>query len=168
MEAYLLAGQREDKELIARLRAFLAKADWRDFVAKVEAKELLLKHDVIAFLQVAEEGLKSDARLLHEGLTSSDIVDSALAIRLAHAAFLIGKSLAALINALWQKAEKLKGIIVLGRTHGQAAQPTTMAIKLLGFASEFARGLERLHRAQEEIAVAKFRERLVPMPMHRQ
>ncbi len=154
LDAYLAPkGSAND---VASLKAMADKIDWEEFAAQVEVYDAQVKHDVIAFLHVLEDQAGPAARLIHVGLTSSDVVDTSLALLLHGAALEITKKLDNLIQVLWQKAERYRGVGVLGRTHGQGAEATTFGIKLLGHLCEFARGRERLKQATAAISVGKF------------
>src|SRR5262249_50792040 len=127
--------ENEDKDngaLLDRLEAFQKRVNWEQFTKKVSMHEQKTRHDVIAFLMSLEDELGDDARLIHRGLTSSDIVDTAFALALKDASEAIKKELTALIQALWQQAKNTRGVMMLGRTHGQAAEPLTFGQKLLG------------------------------------
>jgi adenylosuccinate lyase len=117
--------------------------------------EQTTQHDVIAFLSACEELLGPDARFLHYGMTSSDVVDSAFALLLVEAAGLLESGVLALRDALVARAIEHKRTPCLGRTHGQAAEPTTFGLKLLGFVAELDRALARLSNARAEIAFGK-------------
>src|SRR5690606_28462356 len=117
--------------------------------------EAVTQHDVIAFLAACEELLGADGRYLHYGMTSSDVVDSAFAVTLVRSGGLIKEGLQGLRDALAARAVELKAVPCLGRTHGQAAEPTTFGLKLLGFVAEADRNLARLDLAIEEIRVGK-------------
>ncbi len=155
LEAYLEAQGRGDQNLIQRLERAQTTIDWCQFAKRVLVYELEVKHDVIAFLQALEDDIGDDARLIHCGLTSSDVVDTALAIVIKEAHQAITKKLRAAILALWQKAEQNRGVLCLGRTHGQAAEPITFGIKLLSHLCEWLRGYQRLKQAGLDIAVGK-------------
>jgi len=142
-------------EILAFLKAKQKLIDWDKFAEQVAKHEAYLKHDVLAFLRVLEDEFSDAASKLHRGLTSSDIVDTAFALQLTKAGAEILSRLSELLKALWQKAQENKRKICLGRTHGQAAQPTTVGIKLLGHFCELSRGHKRLQKACEEIAVGK-------------
>lgn len=151
----ILPKLNQDPNLIARLEKKAGEINWTLFAKDVAHKEEKLRHDVIAFLECVEEHLGDDARFIHLGLTSSDIVDTSFAMLLKQAATAVSARLLALIQALMRKAEEFSGLVCLGRTHGRAAEPTTFGIKLLSFACELARGYQRLLVAQQEIAVGK-------------
>jgi adenylosuccinate lyase len=117
--------------------------------------EAVTQHDVIAFLSACEELLGAEARYLHYGMTSSDVVDSAFALQLVAAGRLLDEVLVGLRDALAKRAIELKRVPCLGRTHGQAAEPTTFGLKLLGFVAELDRGRERLRLAIDEVNSGK-------------
>lgn len=153
LEALLHHTKKTDPALIARLKSHVF--DWPRFVDNVAKIDAVVHHDVIAFLQALEEELGEDARLIHAGLTSSDVVDTGFALHLRDAGFLIQRELHRLVMTLWNKAQEYRGVRCLGRTHGQAAEGFTFGIKLLGFACELARGYRRLRHAIADVAVGK-------------
>lgn len=120
--------------------------------ARVEAIEATTRHDVIAFLTHVEQVCGEEARFLHLGLTSSDLLDTTLAIQLKRAANLILADLDAVLDALERRAFEHKATPCIGRSHGIHAEPTTFGLKLAGFFAEFARNRRRVVRACEEIA----------------
>jgi adenylosuccinate lyase len=113
------------------------------------------RHDVIAFLTDVEEKVGPSARFIHLGCTSSDIVDTANSLLLGRAGGLILKGLAALLDTLRSLAMAHKGRLVMGRTHGIHAEPTSFGLKLAGFYAEFSRHEKRLGRAVSGIKVGK-------------
>ena len=117
--------------------------------------EQTTQHDVIAFLSACEEFLGDEARFLHYGMTSSDVVDSAFALLLKSSGHLIDDALVGLRDALAKRAVEHKHTPCLGRTHGQAAEPTTFGLKLLGFVAELDRNRARLQAAIIEISSGK-------------
>lgn len=156
LEAYLEHTNEPDPELIDRLNKKLCELDWLNFSAKVDGYEREVRHDVIAFLHALEDELGADARLIHLGLTSSDIVDTAFALLLKMASEEISHKLELLISTIFKKAKNYRGVICIGRTHGQAAEPTTFGIKLLTHLCEFLRAHERIEQATKGISVGKF------------
>ncbi len=122
-------------------------------VARIDEIEREVKHDVIAFLTHLAEFIGEDARFVHQGFTSSDILDTTLSVQLARATDLLLIGMDRVLAALKKRAEEHKYTITIGRSHGIHAEPTTFGIKLARFYAEFARGRERLLRAREEIAV---------------
>jgi adenylosuccinate lyase len=117
--------------------------------------EKIVKHDVIAFVTAVEEKVGPAARFFHFGLTSSDVLDTSLSLRLVRAAAIIREDLTNLIAALGRKAGQFKDCPVIGRSHGIHAEPTTFGHKLLSFFTEFQRNLVRLDRAIEEVSVGQ-------------
>ncbi|HEY1098724.1 MAG TPA: adenylosuccinate lyase [Myxococcota bacterium] len=117
--------------------------------------EQTTQHDVIAFLSACEEFLGAEARYLHYGMTSSDVVDSAFALLLVQSGALIDDALVGLRDALVKRALEHKATPCLGRTHGQAAEPTTFGLKLLGFVAELDRNRARLKAAIVEVNSGK-------------
>lgn len=156
LASYLEAHGTPDQNLINRLEKQAQQIDWNAFAVMVEQNDRETRHDVIAFLQALETVLGPDSRLIHLGLTSSDIVDTSFAILLKKSCVEIEKKLAQLVHTLWKKAHAHRGEKCLGRTHGQAAEPTTFGIKLLSHVCEFARSHARLREVTREIAVGKF------------
>ena len=121
-------------------------------VARIEEIERETRHDVIAFLTNVAEHVGEPARFVHQGMTSSDVLDTCLGVQLAQASDLLLADLDALLAALKARALEHKETICLGRSHGIHAEPTTFGLKLAGHYAAFQRGRERLARAREEIA----------------
>jgi adenylosuccinate lyase len=119
---------------------------------RVEAIEAETRHDVIAFLTHVEQVTGADARYLHLGMTSSDLLDTTLALQLAAAADLLLADLDRLLEALERRAREHKDTLCIGRSHGVHAELTTFGLKLAGFYAEFARDRRRLEQARGEIA----------------
>jgi len=128
---------------------------WRNVPRKVEERERVYDHDVLAFLGVIEENLERGGNYLHYGMTSSDVVDTANALRLRKSLLLIKERLKGLSEVLYEKADRYRYVPVMGRTHGVFAQPTTFGLKFLGFYSEALRNLKRLDDAIEEVSYGK-------------
>ncbi|TMI85476.1 MAG: adenylosuccinate lyase, partial [Bacillati bacterium ANGP1] len=125
-------------------------------VARIEElEERETRHDVVAFLRVVGESAGEDARYLHHGLGSSDVVDTALSVLMVRAADLIAGQLARLHRALAALAVRHRGTVMAGRTHGIQAEPITFGLKAALWYAEIGRGLDRLRRAREAIAVGK-------------
>lgn len=122
-------------------------------VAKIDEIEREVKHDVIAFLTHLASFIGDDARFVHQGFTSSDILDTTLSVQLARATDLLLVGMDRVLTALEKRAIEHKHTLTIGRSHGIHAEPTTFGIKLARFHAEFARGRDRLLRAREEIAV---------------
>ncbi|HEU5481600.1 MAG TPA: adenylosuccinate lyase [Sphingomicrobium sp.] len=121
-------------------------------VAAIDAIEAVAKHDVIAFLTWAGEKLGPERRWLHQGMTSSDVLDTALAVQLKQAADILLADLDKLLDVLKRRAFEHKLTPTIGRSHGIHAEPTTFGLKLAQAYAEFARNRERLEAAREEIA----------------
>jgi adenylosuccinate lyase len=112
-------------------------------------------HDMTAFLQAVAEGLGEESRFIHLGLTSSDIMDTALSLQMKEASKLLAKGVAELISVLEDKAIEHKRTIMIGRTHGVHAEPITFGLKLALWAQEMKRNAARLAEAEKIISVGK-------------
>ncbi|MFN8591274.1 MAG: adenylosuccinate lyase [Thermomicrobiales bacterium] len=112
-------------------------------------------HDVIAFLRATGESIGPEARFVHLGLTSSDVVDTGLALQSAAAVDLTRQRLGELIAVVGRQAVAHRGTVMIGRTHGMHAEPTTFGLKLAVWYDELRRHLRRLELAREDIAVGK-------------
>ena len=134
----------------ARLRAS-ARID----PARIDELEATLRHDVIAFLTQVGETVGPDARFLHLGMTSSDLVDTALALTLVRATDLLLAETEALREVARSLALRHKEIVMVGRTHGIHAEPITFGLKVLVWYEELGRALARLRTARAAIAVGK-------------
>src|SRR5574339_896892 len=121
-------------------------------VARIDAIEAEVKHDVIAFLTHLSEIVGPEARFVHSGMTSSDVLDTCLNIQLARAADILIADIAALLGALKRRAFEYKLTPTVGRSHGIHAEPTTFGLKLAYAYAEFARARDRLAAARKEIA----------------
>ena len=121
-------------------------------VARIDEIERETKHDVIAFLTNVAEHVGPEARFVHQGMTSSDVLDTCLAVQLKQASDLLIADLDALLAALKRRAYEYKHTLTIGRSHGIHAEPVTFGLKLAGFYAEFARDRRRLLSAKEEIA----------------
>jgi adenylosuccinate lyase len=121
-------------------------------VARIDAIEREVKHDVIAFLTHLAEFVGPDSRFVHQGLTSSDVLDTCLAVQLTRASDLLIADVDALLAALQRRAFEHKLTPTIGRSHGIHAEPVTFGLKLAGAYAEFARGRERLVAARREVA----------------
>ncbi len=124
-------------------------------VDRILELEETTKHDVIAFLTGVEEKVGPASRFIHLGCTSSDIVDTANAVLLVRAGAKIAEDLEMILKTLEDKARANKGRMVMGRTHGIHAEPTSFGLKMAGFHAEFARHLERWKAALENIRFGK-------------
>jgi len=121
-------------------------------VAAIDAIEAETRHDVIAFLTWVERQIGEEARFLHQGLTSSDVLDTALAVQLARASDLLIDDLDRLLGALRARAEEHRFTPCIGRSHGIHAEPVTFGFKLAVAHAEFQRARRRLEAARAEIA----------------
>ncbi|MAN78428.1 adenylosuccinate lyase [Pelagibacterium flavum] len=121
-------------------------------VDRIDEIEREVKHDVIAFLTHLAEIVGPEARFVHQGMTSSDVLDTTLSVQLARAADLLLADLDALLAALKKRAYEHKNTITIGRSHGIHAEPTTFGVKLAQAYAEFSRCRDRLINARAEIA----------------
>ncbi|WP_339856743.1 lyase family protein, partial [uncultured Nisaea sp.] len=132
-----------------------AKAVWErgNFdIARIDEIERETKHDVIAFLTNLAEYVGDEARFVHQGMTSSDVLDTCLAVQLTQAADLLLADLDALLAAIKRRAFEHKMSPTVGRSHGIHAEPLTFGVKLAGYYAEFDRNRTRLQAARAEIA----------------
>ncbi|UCD83912.1 MAG: adenylosuccinate lyase [Deltaproteobacteria bacterium] len=148
-EAWARLGQ------IPRRSLATIKGKARFDLKRIDELEVELKHDVIAFLTAVAENVGEDARYIHIGLTSSDLLDTALALQLKEAAEIIESDLSGLLRVLKRKARKYKKTLMIGRTHGIHAEPITFGLKLALWYEEMQRNLVRLRRAKEVISYGK-------------
>jgi adenylosuccinate lyase len=124
-------------------------------VGRIREIEREVKHEVIAFLSSVAESIGDDARFLHLGMTSSDVMDTALAIQLREAAAILIEDVQSLMEVLRRQAYKYKSTIMIGRTHGVHAEPITFGLKFALWYEEMARNLARLRKAMEDISVGQ-------------
>jgi len=137
-----------------------AKAVWKngqkeytpERIARIDEIELETKHDVIAFLTELAEHVGEDARFVHQGMTSSDVLDTCLSVQMMQAADILLSDIDDLLAALKARAIETKMMPTIGRSHGIHAEPTTFGIKMARFYAEFMRNRERLVAAKEGIA----------------
>ena len=132
-----------------------AKAIWergKFDVARIDEIERETKHDVIAFLTNVAEHVGPEARFLHQGMTSSDVLDTCLAVQLKQAADILLADLDRVLDVLKRRADEHKETVCIGRSHGIHAEPTTFGVKLAGHFAEFDRNRKRLVEARAEIA----------------
>ncbi|MFL2918816.1 MAG: adenylosuccinate lyase [Thalassobaculaceae bacterium] len=121
-------------------------------VKRIDAIEAEVKHDVIAFLTSLAEYVGPEARFVHQGMTSSDVLDTCLSVQLRQAADILLENMDNLLAALKRRAIEHKLTPTVGRSHAIHAEPTTFGVKLAGFYAEFKRNKDRLEIAREEIA----------------
>lgn len=129
------------------------KADFVKFdVARIDEIERVTKHDVIAFLTHLAEFIGPDSRFVHQGMTSSDVLDTCLAVQLSRAADLLIADVDALLAAIKKRAFEHKLTPTIGRSHGIHAEPVTFGLKMAQAYAEFTRARERLVQARKEVA----------------
>ena len=119
---------------------------------RIDEIEAVTRHDVIAFLTHVEEVIGGEARYLHLGMTSSDLLDTTLALQLTQASDILLADLDHLLGALKTRAMEHKNTLCMGRSHGIHAEPTTFGLKLASFHAEFERNRQRLEAARRDIA----------------
>ena len=135
-----------------------AKAIWEKAghvtfdVARIDAIEKITHHDVVAFLTHLAEFIGPESRFVHQGMTSSDVLDTCLAVQLSRASDILLADIDALLAALKRRAFEHKFTLVIGRSHGIHAEPMTFGLKLAQAYAEFLRARERLVNARKEIA----------------
>jgi adenylosuccinate lyase len=132
-----------------------ARAVWKRGkfdIARIDEIERETKHDVVAFLTNLAEHVGPAARFVHQGLTSSDVLDTCFAVQLTQAADILQGDIERVLAALKRRAVEHRLTPCIGRSHGIHAEPTTFGLKLAGFYAEFARNRERLAAARREIA----------------
>ncbi len=131
------------------------KAKARFDIARIDEIELEVRHDMIAFLTCVGEHVGEASRFIHLGLTSSDVIDTALALQLVRAGKMLEADLVALHDAVRSQARKHKYTLTIGRSHGMHAEPLTFGYKLAVWLAEIRRHQERLTQALEMISVGK-------------
>lgn len=161
LEVELCASEALAELGVVPVEAALALRKHADFeVARIEAIEAEVRHDVIAFLtsvseKMAAAGVGEHSRWLHYGLTSNDVVDTAQALLLKQSSEPIGEQLDELHAILRERAHEFKDTVTVGRTHGVHAEPTTFGLKLANWFSEVGRHIERFAVAREQMRVGK-------------
>ncbi|MPY70008.1 MAG: adenylosuccinate lyase [Alphaproteobacteria bacterium] len=151
IEAHACDAQAE----LGVIPAAAAKAVWERGafeIDRIDEIERETKHDVIAFLTNLAEHVGDEARFVHQGMTSSDVLDTCLAVQLTQAADILIADVDALLAALKARALEHKDTVCIGRSHGIHAEPTTFGLKLAGHYAEFVRNRSRLEAARAEIA----------------
>ena len=155
IEAHALDAMAElgtvPKEAAARVREWWAAKPTID-VERIDAIEAVVKHDVIAFLTWVAEQVGPEARFLHQGMTSSDVLDTCLSVQLKQAAEILVEDLEALMEVLARRAQEHKLTPTIGRSHGIHAEPVTFGLKLAYAYAEFRRHWSRLVEACSEVA----------------
>ncbi len=122
-------------------------------VERIDAIEREVKHDVIAFLTHLSEIVGPEARFVHQGMTSSDVLDTCFSVQLTRASDILLRDVDRVLAALKVRAIEHKMTLTIGRSHGIHAEPTTFGVKLAGYYAEFGRARKRLVTAREEVAV---------------
>lgn len=143
-------------------RGEIPREDWLNIkeragfdTKRIEEIEDITKHDVIAFITNVAEFVGPSARFIHEGLTSSDVLDTSFALLLVEASDILLKDIDRLLNALKAQAFKWKDLIMIGRSHGVHAEPITLGLKFALWYEEMKRHRKRLKHARENIRVGK-------------
>ena len=121
-------------------------------INKINKIEKITKHDVIAFLNNISESIGKEARYIHQGMTSSDILDTTLSIQIKRANKILKKDLEKLLNVIKKRAFEHKYTLTVGRSHGIHAEPVTFGFKLATFFAEFKRNLKRLESCDKEVS----------------
>jgi len=148
-EALARLGKIPQKEL----KKIKSKARFN--VKRIEKIEKTTRHDVIAFLHNIAEYIGNSSRFVHQGLTSSDVLDTGLSVMMKESADIILEDLRILKEELRKKAKKYKNTVMVGRSHGVHAEPTTFGLKLALFSDEINRCVDRINRAKDIISVGK-------------
>lgn len=130
-----------------------AKANFS--VERIHEIENEVRHDVIAFTTSVAEFVGPESRFVHYGLTSSDVVDTALALQLKEASAILIEDLNRLLEVLKKRAHEHKTTVMIGRTHGIHAEPTTLGLKFAGWYAEARRNLHRLQQAANQVRIGK-------------
>ena len=112
-------------------------------------------HDIISFLRSVQEQLGSEGRFMHLGLTSSDVLDTGLAVQIKEAGALLLKSISEVLETVTRAAIRYKYTLMVGRTHGIHAEPITFGLKLVSWVDELRRGKQHLSSAVEEVSAGK-------------
>jgi adenylosuccinate lyase len=156
LEIELLACEAQaELGVIPREAAATIRQRARFDTARIQEIEREVKHDVIAFLTAVGEQVGPEARFIHLGMTSSDVLDTALAVQMKQSGMLLLEGLDALRNVLARRAREFKMTPMVGRTHGIHAEPTTFGLKLALWYDETKRHIERLHAAVGRVAVGQ-------------
>jgi adenylosuccinate lyase len=150
---------------VCEVRAERGEIPWEDWLVikekanfdpnRIEEIEEITKHDVIAFITNVAEYVGLPSRFIHEGLTSSDVLDTSLALLLVEASDILLKDIDRLMEALKKQAFRWKDLIMIGRSHGVHAEPITLGLKFALWYEEMKRNRERLLKARETVRVGK-------------
>jgi len=144
-----------EEGVVPREAAEAARANAAFTVDAVNEREKVTDHDVAAFVDVVAESVGEHGRWIHYGLTSSDVLDTALALQLREAGEIVVAGARAYRDALVERALEQRDTLCVGRTHGVHAEPTSFGLRLAGFAFEADRNLKRLEEAFEQLALGK-------------
>ena len=156
LEIEILAFEKLVEEGYASKEALAeVKAKARFDAVRVLEIEREVKHDVIAFLTNVAEHVGNSSRMVHRGMTSSDVLDTALAVQLKRSGELITQGLEQLLATLKRRAVEHKDLVCIGRSHGIHAEPITFGLKVIGWYAEIRRHHDRIQRAISEVAVGK-------------
>ncbi|MCJ7670331.1 MAG: adenylosuccinate lyase [Dehalococcoidia bacterium] len=147
-EAWAELGEIPQKEIVK-----IRKASYN--LNRIAGFLKVTHHDMTAFLNSVAESLGTESRFIHLGLTSSDVMDTALGLQLTQAADILAKDIAELISVLESKAIEHKYTLIMGRTHGVHAEPTTFGLKMALWTEEMKRNAQRLAEARKNISVGK-------------
>ena len=148
-------------------RAIWEKGSAAQFdVDKIDEIERVTKHDVIAFLTHLAEFIGPDSRFVHQGMTSSDVLDTCLAVQMQRASDILIKDMDGLLAAIEKRAFEHKMTPVIGRSHGIHAEPVTFGLKLAQAYAEFSRCRARLVAAREEISTCAISTQVIPRDRH--
>ncbi len=129
-----------------------APKDWTDYVERIDEIEAVTKHDVIAFLTCLAEHVGDSSRFVHQGMTSSDVLDTCLSVQMKQAAEILLDDLDRLLEVLKRRAYETKDMPCMGRSHGIHAEPVTFGLKFARFYAEMKRNRERLAIAMDDVA----------------
>ena len=152
LDAQVARGEVPRAAAAALARAMREHPDALVDPARIDAIERETRHDVIAFLTNLANHVGPEARFIHQGLTSSDVLDTCFAVQLDRAGALLESGVANVAAALERRAFEHKRTLCVGRSHGVHAEPTSFGLKLAGHHAEFARAADRLKAARREIA----------------
>ncbi len=141
--------------IIPKKSAVLIEKKAKFNISEIEEIEKVTKHDVIAFVTNMASYVGPEGRYIHYGLTSSDVIDTALSVRISQAGKIINKSLSELEKSLIQQIKKHKDTLCAGRTHGMHAEPTTFGLKLCGFLVELQRNQKRFQQSLKACEIVK-------------
>jgi len=150
-----VTAARERRGEVPAGTAARVRASTRVDVGRMDAIEAEVRHDVIAFLSMVAEQAGDDARHLHAGMTSSDLVDTALALQVAEAGRVLLDSLAAVRAAAWALAQRHRATPQIGRTHGMHAEPVTFGLKCLAWSEALGRDVARVRAALDDVRFGK-------------